>query len=70
MVHQLKPLLQCCWFMVRLCIYRVTELALTYLAGTSTTGQETWGEGYVPALSANGYTACYVTLRKSVLPPT
>ncbi|KAK0312140.1 hypothetical protein LTR91_002494 [Friedmanniomyces endolithicus] len=30
--------------------------------GTGTTGQETWGEGYVPALSANGYTACYVTL--------
>lgn len=34
-------------------------------AGTSTTGSETWGEGYVPALAANGYTACYVTLRKS-----
>ncbi|KAK5121603.1 hypothetical protein LTR85_004775 [Meristemomyces frigidus] len=30
--------------------------------GTATTGEETWGEGYVPALLANGYTACYVTL--------
>ncbi|KAK4544630.1 hypothetical protein LTR36_004202 [Oleoguttula mirabilis] len=30
--------------------------------GTATTGKETWGEGYVPALAAKGYTACYVTL--------
>lgn len=30
--------------------------------GTGSTGAETWGEGYVPALQANGYTACYVTL--------
>ena len=31
--------------------------------GTSTTGEETWANGYVPALLANGFTACYVTLR-------
>ncbi|KAK6435521.1 hypothetical protein LTR95_008293 [Oleoguttula sp. CCFEE 5521] len=30
--------------------------------GTTSTGAETWAEGYVPALKANGYTACYVTL--------
>ncbi|KAK4554118.1 hypothetical protein LTR86_008959 [Recurvomyces mirabilis] len=30
--------------------------------GTSTTGAESWGQGYVPALAANGYTACYLTL--------
>ncbi|KAK3640618.1 hypothetical protein LTR56_003681 [Elasticomyces elasticus] len=30
--------------------------------GTSTTGEESWGDGYVPALAAEGYTACYVTL--------
>ncbi|WPG97606.1 Hypothetical protein R9X50_00038500 [Acrodontium crateriforme] len=30
--------------------------------GTSCTGEESWGKGYVPALMANGYTACYVTL--------
>jgi len=35
-----------------------------HATGTSTTGEETWGESYVPALAANGYTACYVTLRK------
>lgn len=33
--------------------------------GTATTGQESWGDGYVPALKANGYTACYITIRKS-----
>jgi hypothetical protein len=32
--------------------------------GTAVTGQETWGEGYVPALKKAGYTACYVTLRE------
>jgi len=32
-------------------------------SGTSTTGAESWGQGYVPALAANGYTACYLTLR-------
>ncbi|KAK5175610.1 uncharacterized protein LTR77_000749 [Saxophila tyrrhenica] len=30
--------------------------------GTGSTGEETWGEGYVPALRSKGYTACYVTL--------
>ncbi|SMQ54852.1 unnamed protein product [Zymoseptoria tritici ST99CH_1A5] len=30
--------------------------------GTATTGQETWADGYVPALKANGYTACYITI--------
>ncbi|KAK5109644.1 hypothetical protein LTR62_006881 [Meristemomyces frigidus] len=30
--------------------------------GTSTTGAETWGQGYVPALAANGFAACYLTL--------
>ncbi|KAI7173778.1 hypothetical protein D0869_14004 [Hortaea werneckii] len=30
--------------------------------GTSTTGEETWSNGYVPALKDKGYTACYVTL--------
>lgn len=30
--------------------------------GTATTGDQTWGKGYVPALYANGYTPCYVTL--------
>ena len=32
--------------------------------GTATTGQESWGDGYVPALKANGFTACYITIRK------
>lgn len=32
--------------------------------GTATTGVESWGDGYVPALLANGYTACYITIRK------
>ncbi|KAM0724188.1 hypothetical protein Q7P37_000070 [Cladosporium fusiforme] len=30
--------------------------------GTGTTGEQSWGGGYVPALWANGYTPCYVTL--------
>ncbi|KAK4633789.1 Lipase B [Fulvia fulva] len=30
--------------------------------GTATTGQESWGDGYVPALKANGFTACYITI--------
>lgn len=30
--------------------------------GTGSTGQETWGDGYAPALRDNGYTACYFTL--------
>lgn len=30
--------------------------------GTATTGEQTWGKGYVPALAANGYTPCHVTL--------
>lgn len=33
--------------------------------GTATTGEESWGDGYVPALLANGYTGCYVTIRTS-----
>nr|POE67133.1 lipase b [Quercus suber] len=33
--------------------------------GTGTTGEESWAQGYVPALRANGYIACYVTLRES-----
>ena len=36
---------------------------LISIIGTATTGEETWGEGYVPALSADGYTPCYLTLR-------
>jgi hypothetical protein len=32
--------------------------------GTAVTGDATWGEGYVPALLSNGYTACHVTLRE------
>lgn len=34
--------------------------------GTATTGEESWGDGYVPALKANGYTACYVNIRKPI----
>ncbi|PPJ56173.1 hypothetical protein CBER1_09085 [Cercospora berteroae] len=30
--------------------------------GTASTGEETWGRGYVPALKAKKYTACYITL--------
>jgi triacylglycerol lipase len=30
--------------------------------GTATTGAQSWEKGYVPALAANGYTPCYVTL--------
>lgn len=30
--------------------------------GTATAGEQSWGGGYVPALFANGYTPCYVTL--------
>jgi triacylglycerol lipase len=30
--------------------------------GTATTGDQSWGKGYVPALRAEGYTPCYVTL--------
>jgi triacylglycerol lipase len=36
--------------------------------GTGSSGPETWADGYVPALLANGYTACYVTLRQSTSP--
>ncbi|KAK3721766.1 hypothetical protein LTR37_002931 [Vermiconidia calcicola] len=35
--------------------------------GTISTGEESWGEGYVPALLANGYTPCYVTLPSRAL---
>lgn len=34
--------------------------------GTTSTGAATWGESYVPALYADGYTPCYVDLRKSL----
>ncbi|KAK4505859.1 hypothetical protein PRZ48_003824 [Zasmidium cellare] len=30
--------------------------------GTATTGDESWGDGYIPALLANGYTGCYITI--------
>lgn len=30
--------------------------------GTTSTGEESWGDDYVPALRDNGYTACYLTL--------
>lgn len=30
--------------------------------GTATTGENSWGDTYVPALLANGFTACYVTI--------
>ncbi|KAF2771874.1 alpha/beta-hydrolase [Teratosphaeria nubilosa] len=30
--------------------------------GTATTGEESWSRSYVPALKANGYTGCWVTL--------
>lgn len=36
--------------------------AVLLVHGTGSTGEETWGQGYVPALLAQGYTACYVTL--------
>lgn len=39
--------------------------AVLLVHGTSSTGSETWGDGYVPALKAKGYTACYVNLRES-----
>lgn len=32
--------------------------------GTATTGQESWGSGYVPALRADGFTPCFITIRK------
>lgn len=35
--------------------------------GTGSTGYESWAHGYVPALTAAGYTACYVSLRKFLL---
>jgi triacylglycerol lipase len=38
--------------------------AVLLVHGTSSTGSESWGDGYVPALKSNGYTACYVNLRK------
>lgn len=31
--------------------------------GTTASGNQTWNETYVPALLANGYTACYIELR-------
>ena len=31
--------------------------------GTGSTGNETWGLGYVPALTAAGFTPCYIDLR-------
>lgn len=34
--------------------------------GTGSTGDESWGLGYVPALLKAGYKACYLNLRKSV----
>ena len=30
--------------------------------GTATTGDQSWGKGYVPALRDEGFTPCYVTL--------
>lgn len=38
--------------------------AVLLVHGTSSTGSETWDNGYVPALKAKGYTGCYVNLRK------
>lgn len=35
--------------------------------GTATTGEESWGKGYVPALKSNKYTACYVTIREYLI---
>ena len=37
--------------------------AVLLVHGTGSTGQESYGDGYVPALHANGYVPCYVTLR-------
>ena len=31
--------------------------------GTTSTGNESWGFGYVPALKAQGFTPCYIDLR-------
>lgn len=36
--------------------------------GTGSTGYESWAHGYVPALTAVGYTVCYVSIRKTPLP--
>lgn len=30
--------------------------------GTGSTGIESWGDGYIPALIAHGYNPCYVDL--------
>lgn len=36
--------------------------------GTAASGNDTWSETYVPALLSNGYTACYLELRKFETP--
>lgn len=38
------------------------RLTVTCRHGTATTGVESWGDTYVPALKDDGYTACYVTI--------
>lgn len=34
--------------------------------GTMASGNDTWNGTYVPALKADGWTACYIELRKSI----
>jgi len=38
--------------------------AVLLVHGTSSTGEDSWAEGYAPALKANGYSPCWVTLRE------
>lgn len=39
-----------------------TLLTFARRHGTATTGVESWGDTYVPALKIKGYTACYITI--------
>lgn len=41
-----------------------TSKPILLVHGTGSTGNETWGFGYAPALKAKGYTPCWIDLRK------
>ncbi|KAI9728642.1 MAG: hypothetical protein M1828_002748 [Chrysothrix sp. TS-e1954] len=39
-----------------------TTKAVLLVHGTGSTGSESWGQGYIPALTSAGYTPCYIDL--------
>ena len=41
------------------------EKTILLVHGTATTAKESWGAGYLPALTLDGYQVCTITLRMS-----